>query len=123
MSRFDLTSVNFADLIELRDEVEASIDARKKEEKQQLLQEIRRMVSEKGFSMGEIFNEPDLIRKSPVLPKYQNPDNPGQKWSGRGRQPRWVVAYLEQGKSLDDLLIDKISEEPDTRAGSESNTE
>nr|VFJ88532.1 MAG: DNA-binding protein H-NS [Candidatus Kentron sp. H]VFJ90490.1 MAG: DNA-binding protein H-NS [Candidatus Kentron sp. H]VFJ96666.1 MAG: DNA-binding protein H-NS [Candidatus Kentron sp. H] len=110
MSRFDLTNVNFVDLIELREEVEASIDARKKEEKQQLLQDIRRMVSEKGFSMGEIFNEPELIKKSPVVPKYQNPDNPDQKWSGRGRQPHWIAAHLEQGKTLEDLLIDK----PDT---------
>ncbi|MBT8419644.1 MAG: H-NS histone family protein [Gammaproteobacteria bacterium] len=108
MPRFDLTTVNFVDLIELRDEVEASIDARRKEEKQRLLQEIRQMVSDKGFSMGEIFNEPELIKKSPVAPKYQNPDNPEQKWSGRGRQPHWIAAHLEQGKTLEDMLIDRF---------------
>lgn len=107
MPRFDLTNVNFADLIELRDEVDASIDARKKEEKQLLLQEIRQMVSGKGFSMGEIFNDPEMSKKAPVPPKYGNPDNPDDKWSGRGRKPGWVIEQLQQGKSMDDLLIEK----------------
>nr|VFK53651.1 MAG: DNA-binding protein H-NS [Candidatus Kentron sp. TUN] len=106
MSRFDLSNVSFTDLIELRGELEASIEVRKKEEKQQLLQEIRQMVSEKGFSMGEIFGGNELIEKNHITPKYQNPDNRKQKWSGRGRQPRWITELLEQGKSLEDLLID-----------------
>ncbi len=43
-----------------------------------------------------------------VLPKYQNPANPGQTWSGRGRQPAWMVAQLKSGKKLDDLAIKTI---------------
>jgi len=42
-----------------------------------------------------------------VLPKYQNPASPGQTWSGRGKQPAWVVAQLKSGKELDDLAIKK----------------
>jgi DNA-binding protein H-NS len=45
-------------------------------------------------------------RKYPkVLPKYCNPLDPSQKWSGRGKRPKWVIAALEAGKSLDDLKI------------------
>ena|SRR5690348_12979274 len=40
-----------------------------------------------------------------VLPKYQNPENPTEKWSGRGKQPRWVRAQLNAGKKLDHFLI------------------
>jgi DNA-binding protein H-NS len=40
-----------------------------------------------------------------VLPKYQNPKNPSEKWSGRGKQPHWVRAQLKSGKKLDRLLI------------------
>ena len=40
-----------------------------------------------------------------VLPKYQNPKNPTQKWSGRGRQPHWVRAQLKAGKKLDHFRI------------------
>nr|VFJ87321.1 MAG: DNA-binding protein H-NS [Candidatus Kentron sp. LFY]VFJ87699.1 MAG: DNA-binding protein H-NS [Candidatus Kentron sp. LFY]VFK14515.1 MAG: DNA-binding protein H-NS [Candidatus Kentron sp. LFY] len=105
MSKLDLSNVSFTDLIELRGELDTSIEVRKKEEKQQLLQEIRQMILEKGFSVEEVFGNTDLIKKGHVAPKYRNPDNPDQKWSGRGRQPRWMTDLLEQGKTLEDLLI------------------
>jgi DNA-binding protein H-NS len=40
-----------------------------------------------------------------VLPKYQNPANPAERWSGRGKQPRWVRAQLKAGKRLEHFLI------------------
>jgi DNA-binding protein H-NS len=45
-------------------------------------------------------------RKYPkVLPKYFNPSAPTETWSGRGKQPRWLVAALRSGSKLDDFLI------------------
>jgi len=38
-----------------------------------------------------------------VAPKYRGPA--GDLWTGRGRQPSWVVAELAAGRTLDDLLI------------------
>ena len=40
-----------------------------------------------------------------VLPKYQNPDNPTEVWSGRGRQPRWLAAQLRAGGHVETFLI------------------
>ena len=40
-------------------------------------------------------------------PKYRNPDDPSQTWSGRGRRPRWVTQALEGGRTLDDLQSGK----------------
>jgi DNA-binding protein H-NS len=42
-----------------------------------------------------------------VYPKYRNPDQPSETWSGRGVQPRWVRAQLRSGKRFDDLLISR----------------
>ena len=39
-----------------------------------------------------------------VHPKYQNPRNPTERWSGRGRQPHWVRAQLKAGKKLEHLI-------------------
>ena len=45
-------------------------------------------------------------RKYPkVLPKYYNPSAPMETWSGRGKQPRWLVAALRSGHKLEDLRI------------------
>jgi|KBSMisStandDraft_5_1062788.scaffolds.fasta_scaffold164421_3 DNA-binding protein H-NS len=50
-------------------------------------------------------------RKYPkVLPKYGNPLVPSQRWSGRGKTPRWVIAALAAGQRLDDLKIEHAQE-------------
>ena len=43
--------------------------------------------------------------KKAVKPKYRNPEDPDQTWSGRGRKPEWVNAWLESGKELSELAI------------------
>src|SRR4051794_21298113 len=40
-----------------------------------------------------------------VLPKYRNPDNQAETWSGRGKRPRWLAALLKSGKQIDDFRI------------------
>lgn len=40
-----------------------------------------------------------------VAPKYRNPANEKDTWTGRGRQPRWVAAEIANGRKLEDLLI------------------
>jgi DNA-binding protein H-NS len=40
-----------------------------------------------------------------VQPKYKNPRNPAEVWSGRGKQPLWVKEQLKTGKKLDQFLI------------------
>jgi DNA-binding protein H-NS len=42
-----------------------------------------------------------------VPPKYQNPANPDETWTGRGRPPRWLAAELAAGKTLESFLIQK----------------
>jgi len=44
--------------------------------------------------------------KSPAIaPKYRNPSNADETWSGRGKPPRWMSALLSEGKSKDEFLI------------------
>jgi len=44
-----------------------------------------------------------LLDGAAVLPRYRNPDDPSQTWSGRGRQPKWVAEALAGGRTLDEL--------------------
>ena len=43
--------------------------------------------------------------KSKVAAKYANPEDPSQTWTGRGRKPRWVEAFIQKGNTLKDLEI------------------
>ncbi|UEM15902.1 H-NS histone family protein [Bradyrhizobium barranii subsp. barranii] len=52
-------------------------------------------------------------RKAP--PKYLNPMQPSEIWSGRGNQPQWLTAALQSGHKLQELAIqasDKGAEKP-----------
>lgn len=42
---------------------------------------------------------------SKVAPKYRNPDNPTETWSGRGVHPRWMSAAIAKGRKPEDFLI------------------
>ena len=38
-------------------------------------------------------------------PKYANPANKADTWSGRGRKPRWFSEALAKGKKPEDLAL------------------
>jgi DNA-binding protein H-NS len=40
-----------------------------------------------------------------VFPKYRNPNEPSETWSGRGKQPRWLTAALKTGHTIDEFVI------------------
>ena len=40
-----------------------------------------------------------------VAPKYRNPENPKETWTGRGKQPRWLAAYTAKGRNLGEFVI------------------
>ncbi len=48
---------------------------------------------------------PDDKRRR-VKPKYANPDDPGQTWSGRGRRARWLEELIRAGAKLEDFRIE-----------------
>src|SRR3954469_13676669 len=69
---------------------------------------LHKIGKEEGRQSKRVASQED--RRRGVSPKYHNPDNPEETWAGRGRKPKWVEEKLENGSSLDDLLISR--EEP-----------
>ena len=59
---------------------------------------------EYGFSLDELLGG-QVKKGSKGAPKYANPADASQTWTGKGRKPKWVNEALEAGKSLDDLSI------------------
>jgi DNA-binding protein H-NS len=56
-------------------------------------------------SGGQEGEERHPRRRKKVQPKYRNPENPEETWSGRGRKPRWVEMALANDRTLEDLAI------------------
>ena len=44
-----------------------------------------------------------------VKAKFQNPEQPSETWSGRGKRPRWLDAQLRSGKRIDDFRIERAT--------------
>lgn len=40
-----------------------------------------------------------------VAPKYRNPANAKETWTGRGLKPRWLAEQVRKGKKVEDFLI------------------
>ncbi|WP_313250746.1 H-NS histone family protein [Stenotrophomonas indicatrix] len=82
---------------------------------------INKYVKDHGYTIEELYgaistasSEPSKKRAgwksaksagSKVAPKYRNPANPSETWSGRGRQPRWMAALVQKGKEPSEFLI------------------
>jgi DNA-binding protein H-NS len=71
---------------------------------------ITAMAKAEGYTIEELFGGARASaarggRDGKVAPKYRNPADPGQTWSGRGKRPRWFTEALARGMKESDLLI------------------
>ena len=73
-----------------------------------------------GYTIEEIFGDQPAAqptrrkrgaRRKPtkIAPKYRDPDNERNTWSGRGRMPRWLSKKIRFGQQATDFLIPGIA--------------
>ncbi len=98
----DLETLSIEELKALQKDVDAAIKSFEKRKKKEALVAAQRAAQEHGFSLDEILGGKTGTKGAP---KYANPADASQTWTGRGRQPQWVKDAFAQGKSLDDLAI------------------
>ena len=117
----DLTALSLPELRELAAEVGTLIAEKEKTARSDLAAEIEQLAKERGFAVADILplfpNLPPVHApttpkgkaskggRGTVAPKYRNPADPSQAWSGRGRQPAWVAAHLASGGALESITI------------------
>jgi DNA-binding protein H-NS len=113
MAKLDLEGMSLDELWELHERLSRMLSARILAEKQELEKRLAKLSGGHERSGGVLValgakaargDRPR--RKYPqVFPKYQNPSDPNETWSGRGKQPRWLVAALKAGGKVDDYRI------------------
>src|SRR5215216_7959276 len=113
---FDGMSVD--ELWQLHEELSQLLSVRLTSEKRELekrLSQLRREKEMRQTDAPDVRSAPRERKKYPrVFPKYRNPEEPSETWSGRGKQPRWLTAALKTGHKIEEFVIGK----PD--AGDES---
>ena len=104
--KMDLNVLSLVELKKLQDEVAVAIFNYEKRKKAEALAAVEEAARAAGFSLKELLSDEKLSKgKTKAMPKYANPADPTQTWTGRGRKPKWVEGLLASGKSLDDAAI------------------
>ena len=102
-----LPNLTLAELKALPEKIAGMITEREKAEKDAARAELAEMAKAKGFDIGELFGKSGkpAKEKKTVAPKYRNPADASQTWTGRGRKPKWIVEALASGGQIEDFLI------------------
>jgi DNA-binding protein H-NS len=81
------------------------------------------ILAETGLTLDELYGDRPRRKvssrsdaaRSKKPPKFQNPDNPKETWSGYGgRIPRWFAKAINNGVPQSALLINKTRKAPAT---------
>lgn len=104
---FELESLSLKELRKLERDVVAAIANFETRTKANALAELEAKARELGFSLAELTGVSVSVKgkRAPASPKYRNPADPSETWSGRGRKPAWYVAALEQGATPESLAV------------------
>jgi DNA-binding protein H-NS len=107
----DLENKTPAELQALIAEAEQKLTEKKKSMRKEVIAQIKELAASIGASVNIKFDE-QASRKSggpqgKVAPKYQNPANPDETWTGRGVAPKWMQELIDSGRSKDEFLIEK----------------
>lgn len=112
MEKLDFEALPLDDLWALHERISQVLSARivaQKQELEQRLFQLTRGMEGGGTPIGRKSARADGSRQRRsyprVYPKYRNPSVPGETWSGRGKQPRWLVAALKAGAKIDEFVI------------------
>lgn len=116
MGKLDLEAMDFEELWLLHERLTRILSEKITAEKLELEKRLAQLNPKQPVSETEraARSKRRRRRKYPkVLPKYFNPLAPTETWSGRGKQPRWVVAALRSGHKLEEFRIADTEEAVD----------
>ncbi|TDE39618.1 H-NS family nucleoid-associated regulatory protein [Antarcticimicrobium sediminis] len=104
----DLSSMSRKELLQLKDDLGAALKAAEIRERSEALKAAEKAAAEFGFSLSELSSDAKSRaagKTTKALPKYFNPANPEQTWSGRGRKPQWVHDALNRGVDITEMEL------------------
>ena len=103
MADINLNELSVEQLEALKSNIDKAVEGKKVSELLEVRAKLDELIDNSPFTLEEVL-EAKKMRK-PVAPKYRNPADASETWTGRGRRPRWVDEYLDQGGTLDQVSI------------------
>ena len=121
--KLNLDAMTVDEMWQLHEEISRVLSVRLTSEKRELEQRLAQLRREKEGRRPEQTETSSAKvtaraprRKYPrVFPKYRNPKEPSETWSGRGKQPRWLAAALNAGHTIEEFVIDDVQPDKSPR--------
>lgn len=105
----DLSNLSVEELRKLTVQAEALIESKKDQAIEDAYNQILSIAESAGMTLEQFIEYGSHKRKKTtrkaVEPRYRNKNNSEETWTGRGKQPRWLVAQLDKGAKLEDFQI------------------
>jgi DNA-binding protein H-NS len=105
----DLKSLSPKELKALIANAESHMQEARANQIQEVRKKIDALLSSSGLDLADVYPARGGKggKRGTVAPKYRNPDDPSQTWTGRGKRPLWFAAALKRrGVSVESLLIE-----------------
>ena len=105
-SSTSLEGLSLDDLKQLVSDAEKEMQRKRKAEVRNVRQQIEKLASDIGMTPAEVLAF-DKRKSSKTVgePKYRNPDNAAQTWTGRGKRPQWFIDAENKGISREAMEI------------------
>ncbi|MEM6304390.1 MAG: H-NS histone family protein [Pseudomonadota bacterium] len=111
----DLKDMSRKELEKLLSDVKKALTNAQARDRRAARKAAEKAAAEFGFTLNELEEAPKPAakpRKSRAkskgavsAPKYANPADPAQTWTGKGRKPNWFIAEVEKGTAEEKLKI------------------
>ena len=102
----DLTDLSRQDLLQLQADVQKALKDAEKRDRRAARAAAEQAAADYGYTLEGLLGSARTPGGRPAdPPKYRNPENPEQTWSGRGRRPHWLHDALANGSDLSEFEI------------------
>lgn len=104
----DLSQMSRKELVQLQEDVAVALKEAEQRELNEAMRAVEQAAAQYGYSLDEVLGtsqKAPAAKKSKAAPKYRNPENPAETWTGRGRKPHWVHKALTDGVDISELEI------------------
>jgi DNA-binding protein H-NS len=112
--KFNFDAMSIDEMWQLHEKIIQVLSAKLTSEKRALEKRLAKLHRERKIPLqglqGPRAEESARQRRKypPVFPKYRNPQEPSETWSGRGKQPRWLASALTTGHTIEEFEIASV---------------
>ena len=106
MAAINVDKMSLKELVALDGKIQNAIAEARTKERSEVKHKVTALALSYGMSISELFGGNGRAGKSKAtVAKYANPDDATDTWTGRGRNPNWLVARVNKGAKLSEFEI------------------